>query len=164
MDSLTVIRQQLARVLDWEDAHAGYDAAVRHFPPDLRGVRPAGLAHSAWELIEHLRITQRDILDFCQATAYQALRWPQDYWPASPHPPAPKAWDTSVAAFQTDRRALKQMAVNPGLDLMAVVLHGTDQTYLRELLLVADHNAYHVGQLILVRRALGAWPAPEEPS
>ena len=159
MDPLTLIRQQLARVLDWEDAHAGYDAAVHNFPPDLRGTRPDGLPHSAWELIEHLRITQRDILDFCQAAIYQVLVWPEGYWPSSPSPPSPKAWDSSVAAFQSDRRALQQLAVNPGIDLMAVVPHGADQTYLRELLLVADHNAYHVAQLILVRRALGAWPA-----
>jgi hypothetical protein len=158
MDRFTLVRQQLARVLDWEDAHAGYDAAVENLPPQLQGIRPDGLPHSAWELIEHLRITQRDILDFCQADTYEELRWPAQYWPSSPTPPTSGAWDASVAAFRADRDALKQMAVNPKLDLTAVVPHGTDQTYLRELLVVADHNAYHVAQLILVRRALGAWP------
>lgn len=158
-DPLSLIRQQLARILDWEDAHAGYEAAVRDFPHDQQGIRPNGFPYSAWELIEHVRITQRDILDFCQAAVYRELRWPQDYWPASPTPPTSNAWAQSVASFQSDRNALKQIALNPKLDLTAVVPHGSDQTYLRELLLVADHNAYHVGQLILVRRALGVWPS-----
>lgn len=160
LDALSVTRQQLARLLDWQDAHAGYDAAVKDLPHELQGVRPDGFPHSAWELIEHLRITQRDILDFCNAATYEELRWPEQYWPSSRTPPTPRAWDASVAAFRSDREALKQIALNPDLDLTAVVPHGTDQTYLRELLLVADHTAYHVGQLILVRRALGAWPAP----
>jgi hypothetical protein len=157
MNDIKLTRELLARVLDWQDAHASYDAAVKGFPPELREVRPPGLPHSGWEEIEHLRITQRDILDFCHAPTYHERRWPEEYWPSSPAPPSPSAWNASVAAFQADRDVLKQIALNPKIDLTSVVPHGTDQTYLRELLVVADHNAYHVGQLILVRRALGAW-------
>ena len=160
MDTLSSIRQQLARVLDWQDAHAGYDMAVQNLPHDLQGIRPQGMPHSAWELIEHLRITQRDILDFCQAPKYHELDWPEQYWPSAQKPPTSEAWHTSVAAFQADREAFKQMAANPGIDLVAAVPHATtpSQTYLRELLVVADHNAYHVAQLIDVRQALGVWP------
>lgn len=159
MQALQSIREQLARMLDWEDAHAGYDAAIRDLAPELRSVRPPGAAHSAWELIEHLRITQRDILDFCRAPAYHELEWPAQYWPASAQPPAPDAWDASVAAFHADRATFQRMVVDPAIDLLALVPHATNpqQTYLRELLVVADHNAYHVAQLIDVRRALGAW-------
>ena len=159
MDTLTLTRQLLARALDWQDAHASYDAAVQDYPAELQGIRPDGLPHSGWELIEHLRITQRDILDFCQAPTYHELRWPEQYWPPSPTPTTSSAWNASVTAFRSDLEALKRIALNPKLDLTAVVPHGTNQTFLRELLVVADHNSYHVGQLILVRRALGAWPA-----
>jgi DinB superfamily len=159
MDALELVRPYLARVLDWQDAHASYDFAVKDFPADLQGARPAGFPYSAWELIEHLRITQRDILDFCQAATYHELRWPDQYWPASPAPAGRSDWRASVRAFQSDREALKQIALNSTIDLTAIVPHGTDQTYLRELLLVADHNAYHVAQLILLRRVLGVWPA-----
>ena len=147
----------MARVLDWSDAHATYDAAVQDFPAELRGTRPPGLPHSAWELIEHIRITQRDILDFCRTESYREMRWPEEYWPRTAEPPTAQAWDESVAAYAADRKALQEIATDPQLDINAVVPHGTTQTYLRELLLVADHTAYHVGQLILVRRALGTW-------
>jgi hypothetical protein len=157
MDPRQPIRQQLARVLDWSDAHVTYDAAVEDFPADLRGVRPPGFPHSAWELIEHIRITQRDILDFCRPESYREMRWPAEYWPKTPAPPTPQSWNESVAAYVSDRNALQAIATNPQLDPNALVPHGKTQTFLRELLLVADHTAYHVGQLILVRRALGAW-------
>ena len=141
MDTLVSIRQQLARALDWTDAHATYDAAVEGIPPELQGIRPDGLPHSAWELIEHLRLAQRDILDFCQAETYHEQRWPEGYWPSSPAPPDHRAWEASVAAFRADREAFKQIALNPSIELTGVVPHGTDQTYLRELLLGIDHNA-----------------------
>jgi uncharacterized damage-inducible protein DinB len=138
----------------------GFDAAVAGLPPKLRGVRPKRLPHSPWELLEHLRLTQRDILEFCRNTGYKERRWPADYWPPSAEPPSPRSWNASVAAFRRDRSALRRMAQDPRLDLFAAIPHGSGQTYLRELLLAADHNAYHVGQLVLVRRVLGAWPAP----
>ena len=117
-----------------------------------------GFQHSAWQLIEHLRITQQDILDFCVNADYVELNHPQDYWPASAVPPSAAAWDESVASFRRDRKALQQLASDTAVNLYERIPHGSGQTYLRELLLVADHNAYHVGQLVAVRRCLGAWP------
>lgn len=153
------LREHLARLLDWKDAHATFDAAVRDVPAALRGRRAAGLPHSPWELLEHIRVTQRDILDFCVAPKYEERAWPDDYWPADAAPPTAKAWDESVRACLADREQLKELAHDASIDLFAPVPNGTGQTYLRELLLVADHNAYHAGQLVLVRRALGAWPS-----
>ena len=153
------IGDHLARLLGWEDAHATFDAAVAGLPDDLRGRAPAGLPYSPWQLVEHLRITQYDILDFCRNPAYEELAWPSDYWPATGAPPSPVAWDESLRRFRQDRAALQQLARDPAIDLAARIPHGTGQTYLRELLLAADHSAYHVGELIVVRRLLGAWPA-----
>ena len=152
------LRAQLARLQDWPDAHATFDAAVEGVPAELRGVQPPGLPYSLWQLVEHLRITQRDILDFCRDPAYAEPKWPDDYWPPSIEPLSPDAWDETLAAFRADREALRELAAAEA-DLFAAIPHGTGQTYLRELLLVADHGAYHVGQIVLVRRLLGAWPA-----
>ena len=158
MDSTDRLRAQLARLLDWQDAHATFDAAVAGVAPEHRGTRPARSPHSLWELVEHVRLAQRDILDFCRDPAYAEPSWPADYWPASPAPPSPEAWDESLAAVRRDREELQRLAGDPELDLFAAIPHGTGQTYLRELLLVADHTAYHVGQLVLTRRLLGLWP------
>jgi uncharacterized damage-inducible protein DinB len=151
------LREHLSRLLDWQDAHASFDTAVDGLAPELRGVVPQGLPYSPWQLVEHLRITQDDILDFSRNSEYGEKKWPHDYWPRSPEPPSPEAWDHSVAAFRADRAALQRMAADPAVDLFARIPHGDGQTYLRELLLVADHTAYHVGQLVLVRRLLDAW-------
>ena len=151
------LREQLARFLDWRDAHADFDAAVAGIPPELRGAAPAGLPYSAWQLLEHMRIAQEDILDFCVNPRYRERTWPDDYWPATPAPPRAMAWDESIAAYRRDREAMQQLARDPDIDLHAVVPHGSGQTYLREILLVADHAAYHIGQLVLVRRLLGIW-------
>ncbi len=151
------IRQHVGRLLAWEDAHVGFDAAVDGVPGALRGVKPPGLPYTPWQLLEHLRRTQHDILEFCRNPAYRELNWPDDYWPGAPAPPSPAAWDDSVAAFRQDRTALQQLATDPDVDLTATIPHGSGQTYLRELLLVADHSAYHVGELIVVRRLLGIW-------
>jgi len=153
----TSVRAHLGRILAWEDAHVGYDKAVHGIPVALRGKRPAKLPYSAWQLIEHLRITQKDILDFCRDSNYQERKWPDDYWPASAAPPSAKSWADSIRRFREDREALQQLAADPDIELTARIPHGSGQTYLRELLLVADHTAYHVGQLVLVRRLLGSW-------
>ena len=150
------LRAHLARILDWEDAHAGFDHAIAGLPARLRGVTPAGWAHSAWQLLEHLRICQHDILDFCVNPRYVEMAM-ADYWPPSAAPPSAKAWTASVAAIRRDLGAMRRLAANGRLDLFAKIPHGTGQTYLREILLVADHGAYHVGQLVALRRALGAW-------
>ena len=153
------LRAQLARLLDWEDAHAAYDKAVAGLPPELRGARPDGFPHTAWQLVEHLRITQRDILDFCRPGEYRELAWPDDYWPPDDAPPNDYGWDGSLAGYRQDRQALAALAADPAAELLAPVPHATKetQTLLRELLLVADHTSYHVGQLVALRRMLGAW-------
>jgi len=164
MDRDESLRTHVRNVLDWEDAHVGFDAAVKGIPAVLRGVAPEGLPYSPWQLLEHLRLAQRDILEFCRNPAYvetyAKTKFPDDYWPPAAAPPTPAAWDESVAGFRRDREALKQIAANPTIDLFERVPHGTGQTYLRELLLVADHNAYHVAQLVAVRRWLGIWKSP----
>ena len=151
------LRELLGKMLAWKDAHAGFDAAVDGIPADLRGKQAPGLPYSPWQLLEHLRLAQHDILDFCVNAAYKEMKWPDDYWPKSPAPPSAAAWDESVAAYRRDRSALQRMAADTTLDLTAKIPHGSGQTYLRELLLIADRNAYHVGQLVAVRRLLGAW-------
>ena len=151
------LRAQLAKLLDWKDAHVSLDKAVEGLPKAQRGVTPPGLRHSAWQLVEHLRRAQHDILDFCRNPAYVELSFPADYWPREAGPPSDAAWKQSLAAIRRDCDALKRLAEDTTIDLFDRIPHGNGQTYLRELLLVADHNAYHVGQLIAVRQALGAW-------
>jgi len=151
-----VLRTHLQRLLDWQDAHVNFDAAVEGIPPELRGRQPEGLPYSAWQLLEHLRLCQLDILEFCRNPAYEEPA-PEDYWPKSVAPPSAEAWDESLASFQRDREALKRLAADPKCDLFAAIPHGTGQTYLRELLLLADHNAYHTGQMLALRRLLGIW-------
>jgi DinB superfamily len=151
------LREQLAKVLSWEEAHVGFDAAVAGLPAKLRGTAPADLPYSPWQLVEHLRITQHDILDFCRNPNYKEMSWPADYWPRQAEPGSDSAWNASIEQFRRDRSDLEALARDPAIDLEARIPHGTGQTYLRELLLVADHTAYHIGELIVVRRLLGAW-------
>jgi uncharacterized damage-inducible protein DinB len=157
MDREAALRDHLSRVLAWEDAHGTFEAAVEGIPPSHRGRVPQGLPYSPWQLLEHLRITQHDILDFCRNPDYAEMRWPDDYWPKSPAPPSDSAWEESVGRFTEDRAAMQALAADRSVDLFAPIPHGSGQTYLREILLVADHTSYHVGQLIVVRRLLGIW-------
>jgi uncharacterized damage-inducible protein DinB len=150
------LRAHLKRILDWQDAHVSFDAAVENVAPKFRGVKPKGFPHTLWQLIEHIRLCQLDILEFCRNPDYAELG-PDDYWPRKSAPPTKNAWDDSIAAYCDDRKALKKLVADSGLDLFAPIPHGTGQTYLREILLVADHNAYHVGQLVALRRLLGIW-------
>jgi hypothetical protein len=149
------LRAHVLRLLDWQDAHVGFDAAVAAVPAALYGHRPAGLPYSLWQLLEHVRLTQRDILDFCTNPEYEEPRWPDDYWPASSAVPTDAEWEQSIRGFRTDRDALKRLASD--VHLFDTIPHGSGQTYLRELLLVADHNAYHLGEFVVVRRLLGIW-------
>jgi hypothetical protein len=151
------LRQQLVSLIGEGNAHATFEKAIAELPPDLRGKRPDGLPHSPWELLEHLRIAQWDILDFSRNPSYKEQKWPDDYWPRSPAPPSDAAWEESVAAFRRDQKEMIALVTDPATDLYAKIPHGNGQTILREALLVADHNAYHVGQLVLVRQLLGAW-------
>jgi hypothetical protein len=154
MDTNQILRDQLSRLLERSQAHTSFDAAVAKIAPDVRGIRPGGLPHSAWELLEHLRRSQRDILDFCLPGEYVSHAWPADYWPSTPEPPSPESWDESVAAFQRDRAEFQRLIADPAIDLFAVVPHGDKQTYLREVLVCADHVAYHLGQLMTVGQLL----------
>jgi uncharacterized damage-inducible protein DinB len=151
------LRRHLGRLLTWSDAHVSFDDAVAGLPVSARGKVPKGAEHSPWQILEHLRLAQADILEFC-GRRYVEKQWPRDYWPPSAAPPSARAWSASIAAFERDRRALERLALNPRRDLLAAVPAGTGQTLLREILLAADHAAYHVGQLVLVRRQLGHWP------
>jgi DinB superfamily len=157
MDQIGVLRKHLIRLLSWSDAHANFDAAVANVPVNLRRVAPPGFPHSAWQLVEHIRLTQADILAFCTRPDYKEGRWPDDYWPRAVAPPDGEAWDASIAAYRRDLASLQELVNNS--DLFAKVPAGTGQTFLREFVLVADHTAYHVGQLIAVRRLLGDWAA-----
>jgi uncharacterized damage-inducible protein DinB len=157
MNSDAPFREQLSKILAWHEAHVGFDMAVADIPVDLRGKQPAGIPFSPWQLLEHLRRTQRDILEFCRNTNYEELKWPDDYWPPSPAPATSAEWDDSISQYRKDRKALQDLAADTKVDLTARIPHGQGQTYLRELVLVADHTSYHVGQLVLVRRLLGTW-------
>lgn len=157
---MTALRETLARALGWKEAHATLEEAVEDFPAHLRGVRPPGVPWSAWQLVEHVRIAQRDILEFSLPREYRAMKWPEDYWPQDPAPPSDAAWDESIAALLRDRAELARLAADPAVDLAGATPHGSGaQTQMRAVLLVLDHNAYHVGQLVLLRRLLGAWNA-----
>jgi len=151
------LRAQLVKLLDFEEAHVGFDRAVTGIPPRVRGQLPAGAEHTLWQLLEHLRIAQADILEFCTTAKYKEKKWPDDYWPKPPGPRNAAAWSGAIAGYRRDRKALQRLAADPKIDLLAAIPHGTGQTYLREILLVADHNAYHLGQIVALRRRLGAW-------
>jgi hypothetical protein len=146
------LRKQLLDLLRMKGAHTDFDSAVDGFPVKLRGKKIAGAPHTAWQLLEHLRIAQEDILDFSRNAEYEEKKFPDDYWPAAEAPPNDKAWEESVAQFRKDLKAMEEL-VSTG-DLMARIPHGSGQTLLREALLVADHNAYHLGQLMFVRKTL----------
>ena len=153
------LRTQLAALLDGGQAHATLEDAVADFPAKLRGVVPDGLPYSAWQIVEHIRIAQQDVLNFSAPPTggYHGLKWPDAYWPKEAAPASSDAWDRSVAAIMADREKFKALLLKPGADLAKAFLWGTGQNLLREALLIADHNAYHVGELIVVRRLLGAW-------
>jgi hypothetical protein len=153
-----LLRQQLAKFIDWGDAHTDFASAVKDFPVDLRGRVPQGLPHSAWQLLEHIRIALWDILEFSRGSKHKSPKWPEGYWPKSAAPPNNKAWDESVNSVGKHLDEMREMVNDTSIDLFAPLPHGEGQTLLREVLLAADHNAYHLGQLLLVRKALGTWP------
>lgn len=155
MNNDRLLRDQLARVLDWDSAHMKLADVVKDFPRELRGKRPPGGPHSAWELLEHLRLALWDILEFTRDAGHVSPKFPEGYWPATVEPPSDHAWDESIAAIQADLRAFAELVADESTDLYARIPHGTGQTVLRELLLAADHNAYHLGQLVMVRRLVG---------
>jgi uncharacterized damage-inducible protein DinB len=151
------LREHLTELLRGESAHAGFDKAIAGLPAKLRGARVPNVPFTAWQLLEHMRIAQWDILEFSRNAKHVSPKWPEEYWPKSEAPVDGAAWDASVATFHEDAAGMTALVQDPDVNLFARIPHGTGQTVLREAMLVADHNSYHVGQLILLRRLLGAW-------
>jgi hypothetical protein len=152
------LREQVIYLLEGGGAHAKFEEVVAGIPPKLLGQKPSGLPHSLWMLLEHLRTAQGDILEFSRKAKHVSPGWPEGYWPKTNAPPSSAAWNTSVKKFRRDRKAMQELVKDPKTDLFARIPWGDGQTVLREALLVADHNAYHLGQMLDVRRLLGAWP------
>ncbi len=152
------LREHLIYLLKGGGAHLDFEAAIADLPVQLRGGKPAGLPHTPWRLLEHMRIAQWDILEFCRNPRHISPSFPEGYWPTGDAPTDPDAWDRSVQGFRADMQSMQQLVADPSTDLFAPIPHGKGQTILREALLVADHNSYHLGQLVCVRRLLGAWP------
>ena len=152
------LREHVLYLLQGGGAHLDFDKAIAGLPAHLRGAKPDGVNHTPWRLLEHLRICQWDILQYSRNPDYVSLDFPDGYWPDSDGPPSDEAWEQSVEAFRADLRAMQDLVSDPTVDLMAQIPHGEPgHTILREALLLTDHNAYTLGQLVVVRRALGAW-------
>ncbi len=151
------LRRHLVNLLRSQGAHLDFDSAVGNLPIELRGARPEGQPHTPWRLVEHLRIAQWDILEFSRSAEHVSPAWPEGYWPATDEPPE-GAWEASVAAFRRDLQAMCDLVADPASDLFAELPWGDGQTLLREANLVADHNAYHLGQIVTLRSLLGDWP------
>jgi hypothetical protein len=153
-----ILRDQLVVFLRGGAAHVETLEALKDFPIQLSGVKPEGAPHSAWELLEHMRISLRDLLDFSTNPEYVEKKWPDDYWPSTHEASSKQAWDDSIRALREDLTAFEKLVRDPKSNLYAQLPWGTkDQTLLREVLLAADHNSYHLGELVFLRRILGAW-------
>lgn len=160
-DSDKALREHVVALLGESHAHVGFKDAIADWPPALRGTKPPGQPFTGWRLLEHIRISQWDILEFTKSAKHVSPKWPAGYWPASDAPPPADAaaWDKSIAQVERDLKEMQRLVRDPTVDLFARIPHGTGQTPLREALVLADHNAYHIGQLVLLRRLLGAWKA-----
>jgi hypothetical protein len=156
-DDQKIMREQLLELLRGGGAHVTFDDATKDLPPKLRGGKPPGQPHTPWRLLEHMRIAQWDILEFSRNPKHVSPKWPDEYWPDTDAPPKAADWDKSIKQFHSDSKAMQELISDPKNDLLAKIPHGTGQTLFREALLIADHTAYHLGQLIIVRRLLGAW-------
>ena len=157
MNHLQELKKHLLNLLDSENAHISFDDAVKNFPGELQGIKPKGAPHSPWQLLEHMRIAQWDILEFSRDAKHVSPKWPAGYWPRSAAPSNQAAWKQSIAQFRNDLEQMKKLLNHASEEqLYAPISHGEGQTLLRELLLVADHNAYHLGQLMYARKALEA--------
>jgi len=153
------LREHVVKLLQGGEAHATFAQAIKGFPAEARGKTPHGAEHSAWQLLDHLRIALEDLVDFSVNPDYKEMKWPDDYWPAGAAPPDGKAWDKAAKAYERALQAMCDLVADEGTDLFARIPHGDGQTILREALVAADHNAYHVGQIVLLRRLLGVWKA-----
>lgn len=153
----TALREHLKQLLEGGHAHATFDDAIRGLTLDQAGTRPKSIPYSAWELLEHMRIAQNDILRFSQSADYVSPKWPEGYWPSQPAPESQAQWNKSIKAFRQDLAEFQALVADPSRDLYQKFPWGEGQTLLREALLIADHNSYHLGQIVLVRRLIGDW-------
>lgn len=150
----TALRKQIINTLSGHESHIDFESALEDFPAALRGRKPVGAPHSAWQLLEHIRIAQKDILEFSKDPHHKSPKWPDEYWPQTAAPPDLEAWNNSIRAFQKDAEELDAMVQNPRADLFQPFEHGAGQTLLREALLAAAHNSYHLGQLVFLKKML----------
>lgn len=151
------LREHLEKALTGHEAHTDWRKALENLPSAQRAAKPPGAPHSAWELLEHVRIAQWDIFEFCRSPKHESPDWPSGYWPGRPSPPNEAAWEKSVKQFLQETRAMAALVADAETDLFARIPHGSGQTVLREALLIVDHNSYHLGQFVLLRRLLGSW-------
>jgi len=157
MKQSDALREHVLDLLRGRNAHVDFEKAVADLPSKLRGIKPKGAPHTAWQLLEHMRIAQWDILEFSRDAKHISPPWPKGYWPKTEAPPSPAAWNNSLRKFRADWKAMARLVADGKRNLFARIPHGTGQTLMREALLVADHNSYHLGQLVLLKRLLGAW-------
>ena len=157
MQSDKLLRQHVVKLLTSQDAHVDFETAIKDLPAKVRGQRPKGAEHSPWEVLEHLRITQWDLLEFAINPQHKSPEFPAGYWPASQAPAGDAEWDRSAENFRKDLKRLCELVSTESMDLFAKIPHGDGQTVLRQALVTADHNGYHLGELVLLRRMLGAW-------
>ena len=153
-----LIRDHLKELLTWRSAHTEIERVLKNVPPELRGAQPAGIPYSLWQLLEHVRLAQWDILDFCTNPSYASPQWPDDFWPVAAAPASREDWQQSIDTYRRDRQSLVDLIQDPAIDVLGAVPRGEGQTYFREMILVADHTSYHVGQMVVLRRQLGIWP------
>ena len=159
MDNDSILRQQLVALLRGQQAHMPYDAAVADFPLEAINREPAQVPYTPWHLLEHLRLAQWDILDFIRNPNYSALHWPEDYWPERSQQADEARWNATIAGFKADQQALQDLVMNPSTDLTGDIPHAPGYNILREILVVSDHNAYHIGEFAILRQVMGTWPA-----
>ncbi len=152
MESTRIICAYLKDVLSWEEAHLNFEAAVHDLPKKYRGMKPEGFPYSIWQLVEHIRIAQRDILDFSRSPDYEARNWPDDFWPKDPSPGSDEEWEQSITAVRNDRQEFIKLLDDAEIDIFKPFEHGTGQTLFRQALLIADHTAYHLGQIVVLRK------------
>lgn len=157
MDDQSAIRELLIEQMTGRHAHVSFDQAIKGLQISDVGSRPEGLPHSIWELVEHIRISQNDILEFSRDPDYKSPSWPKGYWPENPEPGGKKEWEATIEAFHSDHEQMVELIKNPEKDLLMPLPHGSGQTLFREAMLIVDHNSYHIGQIIQVRRLLGSW-------
>jgi len=158
MEKMDALRKQLLDLLRGGNAHAPFEAVVADFPMEAINALPPNVAYSPWHLLEHLRLTQWDILDFIRNPAYVYLRWPEDYWPAKDAQATPAQWQATITAFQADLQELVKLVEDPATDLTSDLPHAPGYNILREILVVCDHNAYHIGEFGILRQVMGTWP------